>query len=712
MKHTKVLLVCASILTLSTGLGVTAFAESLDSAEENQQVVQDSDYLTAEEKNDIDTANDSMDGTDTKPQPKSEGEPQASAIDISYGEIHLLNGEEYTYSGADIQPEIRVVNGGTELEKSVYKISYQNNRNAGVATVRVEGNEEAGYTGKLERTFRITPMSVEKLGAALKTTEYAYDGKAKHPEVNISYNGKALTAGSDYTVSYVNDKEIGTASVTLNGTGNYSGKVTLSYRINWPQTVLNQTTPVSVNKIKLTWKKVAGASGYCLYRKTSSSASYKLLATVTSPSAVSYTDASVKAGRTYYYRLRPYRNVNGKKVWGNYSVVRKQKACVATPVITKTAPASYQSIKVTWKKVPGASGYAVYRSISPDGKYKRVGSIKGGSQVSYTDKNRTCGTVYYYKVCAYRAAGGKNAYGYASDAKSGKAVPSKVSFSIQTEPYGTKVILKWDKTKDASGYVIYRSSKKNGKYTKIKTITKADTVKWTDSGLKKGNVYYYKIRAYRNVKGEKVYSSYSAAYKKDKGGWVYKNGYKLYYNSKGKLVKDVSSYIGKQNSYVLKVNKQKNVVTVYAKDGKNGYIIPVKAFVCATGQATPVGTFHTPQKYRWLLLVGPCYGQWCTGIQGDFLFHSSPYKTRNNQDLDVPEYNKLGTTCSHGCVRLQAGDAKWIYDNCKIGTEVVIYRSSYAGPLGKPSAAKLSSQHKWDPTDPNMYRKCQKNGCH
>lgn len=297
---------------------------------------------------------------------------------------------------------------------------------------------------------------------------------------------------------------------------------------------------------------------------------------------------------------------------------------------------------------------------------------------------------------------------------SAAARPGKTSFTRQTEAYAKKVVLKWRQAKRASGYEIYRSEERNGEYTKIKTVPKPGRLKWTDEGLERGKTYYYKIRAYRKLGGqrERVYGSYSSVYKKDSSGWIYKNGYKLYYDSDGKLVKDVSRLIGKQSSYVLKVNKKKNVVTVYAKDGRRGYIIPVKAFVCAAGKSTPVGTFYTPQKYRWLLLVGPCYGQWCTGIQGDFLFHSSPYKTKNNMNLDVAEYNKMGTTCSHGCVRLKAGDAKWIYDNCKLRTKVVIYNDSSPGPLGKPKAEHLRASHKWDPTDPNMYKLCQRNGCH
>ena len=282
----------------------------------------------------------------------------------------------------------------------------------------------------------------------------------------------------------------------------------------------------------------------------------------------------------------------------------------------------------------------------------------------------------------------------------------------QTEPYEDKIVLKWKQVEGASGYEIFRSQKETGTYTKIKSISGAAAVEWTDENLKKGETYYYKIRAYRESGGKKTYGKFSNIYKKGKAGWVYKDNKKLYYNSQGKLVTDVSGLIGEQSSYVLMVNKQENVVTVYAKDDGTDSLITVKAFICAAGEDTPTGTFYTPQKYRWLLLVGPCYGQWCTGIQGDILFHSSPYKTQDNKDLDIAEYNKLGTTCSHGCVRLKAGDAKWIYDNCAINTQVVIYSSSDPGPLGKPVAEQLDSFHTWDPTDPNMSSECQKRHCH
>ena len=74
-------------------------------------------------------------------------------------------------------------------------------------------------------------------------------------------------------------------------------------------------------------------------------------------------------------------------------------------------------------------------------------------------------------------------------------------------------VVNWKKINGASGYEVYRSTKKNGKYKKIKTIKKAGTVRFTDKKLKKGSTYYYKVRAYKKTAASKVYGNYSAAKK-------------------------------------------------------------------------------------------------------------------------------------------------------------------------------------------------------
>ncbi|MFV0342840.1 MAG: L,D-transpeptidase family protein [Anaerocolumna sp.] len=153
--------------------------------------------------------------------------------------------------------------------------------------------------------------------------------------------------------------------------------------------------------------------------------------------------------------------------------------------------------------------------------------------------------------------------------------------------------------------------------------------------------------------------------------------------------------------YYIKVNKQQNCVTIYEKDKNGKYTVPVKSMVCSVGVATPIGVFKTPIKYRWKLLMGDVWGQYSTRIVGGILFHSVWYYKLDASTLSATQYNKLGTTASHGCVRLTVADAKWIYDNCPIGTTVEIYNSKDPGPLGKPEAVKLPAGTGWDPTDPS-----------
>ena len=156
--------------------------------------------------------------------------------------------------------------------------------------------------------------------------------------------------------------------------------------------------------------------------------------------------------------------------------------------------------------------------------------------------------------------------------------------------------------------------------------------------------------------------------------------------------------------YYIKVNNKANVVTIYTKDKDGKYTVPYKAMVCSTGTYTPKsGIYKTSTKHRWGKLIHDVYGQYATRIVGSILFHSVPYSSNSADTLLYEEYDKLGTTASAGCVRLTIKDCKWIYDNCPRGTMVEFYSSSEPGPLGKPSAQKISSVEEcrnWDPTDP------------
>ena len=161
--------------------------------------------------------------------------------------------------------------------------------------------------------------------------------------------------------------------------------------------------------------------------------------------------------------------------------------------------------------------------------------------------------------------------------------------------------------------------------------------------------------------------------------------------------------------YLLAVNREAGVVTVYASDNdpeNPRYTVPYLAMVCSGGPDTPTGVYNTPVSYDWRLLSGPCYGQYATRIWDAYLFHSVPYYTQHKDDLEYVEFNKLGTQASLGCIRLMVVDVKWIYDNCPIGTTVVIYDDAATpGPMGTPGTIYIDPDDEtyrgWDPTDPD-----------
>ena len=158
--------------------------------------------------------------------------------------------------------------------------------------------------------------------------------------------------------------------------------------------------------------------------------------------------------------------------------------------------------------------------------------------------------------------------------------------------------------------------------------------------------------------------------------------------------------------YYIKVNCKSQTVNVYEKDENNKYSKPVKVLLCSTGVETPkTGVYKiTSFKQEWLGLQGNVYGQYCTQIVGNILFHSVPYIEKNKpSSLEYWEYDKLGEEASLGCIRLTVESAKWIFDNCETGTQVEFYSSEDPGPLGKPETQKISDYSEelknWDPTD-------------
>ena len=231
-----------------------------------------------------------------------------------------------------------------------------------------------------------------------------------------------------------------------------------------------------------------------------------------------------------------------------------------------------------------------------------------------------------------------------------------------------------------------------------------------------GKKYYVKkdgtrAKGYFKV-GDNYYYGNSSSYMATKSWKYVKVGgkkYKLYFGKTGKQSQDVSSVIGKQSKYQIEVNISTNTVIVYAKDGKNGFIIPVKAMVCScgvSGHSTITGNYSNLRRAgKWHTLYYGTYGKYCTRISGPYLFHSVVYsKNGDSYSLQADEYDKLGKLASHGCIRLSVKDAKWIYQNYS-KCSVKLFRSSKKAPLKKPTpekAVRLENGKAYDPTDADI----------
>ena len=173
----------------------------------------------------------------------------------------------------------------------------------------------------------------------------------------------------------------------------------------------------------------------------------------------------------------------------------------------KAARYSYGSIKLTWKKYSGATGYKIYRATG-NGAFTLIKTIKSYKTVSYINSGLKTGTEYRYKITATGIKKGKLTYNSAMTDEVA-ATPTLGMTTLKLTAKTESIKLKWSKVSGASGYEIYRSDEANGEFNLVKTITKGGTVSYTNSKLVKKHKYYYKIRPYRNVSGVKIYASYS-----------------------------------------------------------------------------------------------------------------------------------------------------------------------------------------------------------
>lgn len=173
-------------------------------------------------------------------------------------------------------------------------------------------------------------------------------------------------------------------------------------------------------------------------------------------------------------------------------------ASLKAPSVTAEGT-SATSVKLKWKKNKAAKKFTIYRSTKKNKGFKAVKTVKK-STLTYTDKKLTCGKTYYYKVKAINGKKSKT-----SKVKKVKVVPVKVKTISAASSKCGEITVTYGKSSGASGYQLSCSPTAKGKFTVVNTSKQTS---FTHS-LDMGTAAYYKVRAYKTIKGKKVYSSYS-----------------------------------------------------------------------------------------------------------------------------------------------------------------------------------------------------------
>lgn len=399
-----------------------------------------------------------------------------------YGTIAAI--EDQVYTGYQITPQVTLTCGGNLLNQgSDYTVTYMNNTNVGRATVTATASSDSYYVGSATGSFNIsnTAGGMEITGYA---SSYTYTGYAITPDVVVTMNGRLLNRGTDYVVSYSNNTNVGTATMTVNGIGSFSGTKTINYTIeakniencittavtNYKYTGNTYTPSVTITDSSTGKTLVAGTDYTIVYSNN------------TNPGTASITVTALS------------KNYTGTKV-----IPFKITSAAVSGL--RTSAIKNSSLKLSWTSQDYADGYQICNSKN------RV--IATTRKNSYTVKGLSSCTTYKYKVRSFvENADGSRSYGSFSTAVSAKTRLNTPKLKAVSTKKG-KVTLTWTKISKATGYEIYYSTKKNGIYTRLKTISKSSTRKYVDSGLASGEKYYYTIRAYRTTNGVKTYSSYN-----------------------------------------------------------------------------------------------------------------------------------------------------------------------------------------------------------
>ncbi len=385
-------------------------------------------------------------------------------------------------------------------------------------------------SGTVSKTKKVNAVSENlKLSSTVGTNNFNDNSTSKKTTMSVYNTNKGFTSSkqkinnssfnfksSNTSVATVSSSgEItvvggGTATITAtvkNGTAKTTQ--TIKSELSMPKVTLKSAYSSTDSAIRINWNKAANVDGYVVYKYNTSTKVYDNIGKVANNTSNTYRDANLKSATAYKYKIKAYKNKDGKTLWSEYSNVVECVTKPAKPVMKTSFTATTNTIKINWNKVSNCDGYRVFRYNTTKKAWESVTTIKNPSTLTFTDKNRSSGVQYKYRIQAYKKINNVNYWSDCSNAIETATKPNKVTMG-GTSKTSTAIRINWNKL-NCDGYQIYRLNPGTNSYIKTATINNASTTTLRQSGLKKNSTYKYKIRAFKKTaNGTYVYGDFSS----------------------------------------------------------------------------------------------------------------------------------------------------------------------------------------------------------
>jgi len=464
-----------------------------------------------------------------------------------------------------------------------------------------------------------------------------------------SYTASGLSANTTYsfTISSYNNK----------GESNQSLSVSATTFTNLPAAPTGlYASADSSSSISLSWDTVPSATGYYVYKSSSATGTF-YKATTSLIYTTYYTDSSLSANTTYYYKVSAYNSFGEGPQSYSYVSATTDNISVPNPPSSITATAqSSSSIYISWYSVSNATGYYVYRSSSATGTYSKITSSYVYNTY-YTDTLLSANTTYYYKVSSYNSSGESSLstyYDYATTSSSSGGLGSEFN------PISL-------------GAGIWTDG----------SITLSGSAVWYSFNVAYGNSYYIWLNDSDASQGKTLDAKVSASY--SSGTSIFTGSDSAYTTaqsftaSSSTTVKIKVESLGGSGTGTFAVAYNTSSTRPTASSGTETYPVSLTAGVWSDGVIT---SYDSDVWYSFNGTSGTTYYLWWNdSYSGNGTKTTDVYVTAyNSDDTEILSYTDSSWTYYSSISPSSSGTIKIKVDGSSTGTFALVYSTSSTRP--------------------------------